>query len=372
MSANMVDLERDTLATVPHESNDDGNTARYDHPLADPTLALTAITHSSWHTALGLRLRYDTNDPTIHAAVLESFGPSEADPGANATFDAHVQLFLQHVDEAPDFRPRQPVTRSIGPLFTMAASRASVVGGDADSGRAFGFVSPTVVSYRDYLRATFVQAAFFQIAQRRSLVAVHAACLWKDGRAIMVRGDSGAGKSTLCYAALCSGWSLVAEDVVYLRTRRAHAAGPVDPADVDVFGLPWTLHLLPDAVRLFPELRSQPQFERPDGRIKLGVQVAQLFPGQTQHQTPLCPIVFVDRGGRGVQTPSLCRLGRDEARARLSATAIHYEQAAERDFGVWDAFLTQPCYVLTTCGDPLRNAAELERVPQPTPYSSSV
>lgn len=354
------------------EQDDSGNTARYDHPLDDPTLALTEVTHSSWHTALGLRLRYDTNDARIHAAVLESFGPSDVDPGPAATVDAHVQLFVQHVDEAPGFRPRQPVTRSFGPLFTMAASRASVVGGDASSGQAFGFVSPTVVSHRDYLRSTFVQAAFFQIAQRRSLVAVHAACLWKDGRAIMVRGDSGAGKSTLCYAALRLGWSLIAEDVVYLRTRRPHAGGPVNPADVEVHDLPWTLHLLPDAVRLFPELRTQPQFERPDGRVKLGVQVAQQFPGQTQHHTPLCPVVFVTRGDRGQQAPSLRLLERDEARARLAATAIHYEQAAERDFAVWDAFLTQPCYVLTTSDDPLRSAAALERVPPPMPYSSSV
>ena len=74
----MVDLERDTLATVPHESNDDGNTARYDHPLADPTLALTAIKQNDITVGKGLLQNAIDTSPTYFEAAVRSLAALDA------------------------------------------------------------------------------------------------------------------------------------------------------------------------------------------------------------------------------------------------------------------------------------------------------
>jgi len=327
-------------------------------PPEDPTLARTPVTYSTHHRAIGMHLRFETNDPRVHAAAFDSFGPFiDPDP---AIPNALIRIFVHHVDEEPGFRPRQPLVRSHGGTFWIAASRSSVVSGNVWTGEVTGFVSETIASNLDYLRTAFVQSAFLQIAQPRSLVAVHSACLARDGRAIMLRGDSGAGKSPLAYAALRRGYSLVAEDVIFLCSRSGRTDGIIPPDDIEIHGLPWTMHLLPDAADLFPELALHPAFERPDGRLKLGIRIADSFPGQALPHAPFGPLVFVTRSN--LTAPRLSTLSRPEALARLESTAIHYERDEHDEHAIWDAFLSHPAYLLETSSDPHANAAILDDV----------
>jgi hypothetical protein len=327
-------------------------------PPEDPTLARTSVTYSTHHRAIGMQLCFETNDPRIHAAAFDAFGPLvDPDP---VTTDAMIRIFVHHVDEEPGFRPRQPLIRSFGGSFWIAASRSSVVSGNVWTGEVVGFVSDTIAGNLDYLRAAFIQSAFLQIAQPRSIVAVHSACLARDGRAIMLRGDSGAGKSTLSYAALRRGYSLVAEDVIFLRSRSGQTDGVIAPDDIEIHGLPWTMHLLPDAANLFPELAVLPTFERPDGRLKLGIRIEDSFPGQALPHAPLGPLVFVTRANR--DTPRLTTLSRHDALARLDSTAIHYERDEDAEHAIWAAFLSHPTYLLETSLDPHANAAILDDI----------
>ncbi len=328
-------------------------------PPEDPTLDRTPVTYSTHHRALGLALRFETNDSRIHQAAIDSFGPLVV-PHAAIDTDALIRIFVHHVDEEPGFRPRQPLVRSYDGMFSIAASRSSVVSGSSATGTAMGFVSNTVADSIDYVRSVFVQSTFLAIVHPRSLVAVHSACLARDGRAIMLRGDSGAGKSTLAYAALRRGYSLVAEDVIFLRSRSGRTHGPIPPDDIEIHGLPWTMHLLPDAADLFPELALLPAFERPDGRLKLGIRIEDQFPGQALPHAPLGSLVFVTRGNRA--TPSLTILSRPEALARLESTAIHYERDENAEHAIWDAFLSHPAFLLETSPDPHANAAILDEV----------
>ena len=328
-------------------------------PPEDPTLARTPVTHATHQRALGLALCVESNDQRIQQAALDSFGPI-VDPDARTTPDALIRLFVHHVDEEPGFRPRQPLVRSFDGVFWIAASRSSVISGNVKCGEVMGFVSETIANNADYLRSAFVQSAFLQIAHPRSIVAVHSACLARDGRSIMLRGDSGSGKSTLAYAALRRGYSLVAEDVIFVRSRSGQTDGPIRPDDIDLHGLPWTLHLLPDAATLFPELARQPTFERPDGRFKLGITIEDLFPGQALPHAPLGPLVFVTRAVRA--TPRVTTLSRADALARLESTAIHYERDENVEHAIWDAFLTHRAYHLETSPDPHANAATLDDI----------
>lgn len=328
-------------------------------PPDDPTLARTPITHATTHHAIGLTVRVETNDARIQQAAVASFGPVvDADP--SMTPDARIRLFVHHVDEEPGFRPRQPLIRSFDGAFWIAASRSSVVSGNVRTGAVTGFVSEKIANIADYLCSAFMQPAFLQVAQPRSIVAVHSACLARDGRAILLRGDSGAGKSTLAYAALRRGYALVAEDVVFLRARSGRTRGKVSPDDIEMHGLPWLLHLLPDAASLFPELANLSTIERLDGRRKLRITIEDRFPGQALARAPLGPLVFVSRGRHA--GPRLTALTRSDSLARLESTAIHYERDENHEHAIWDAFLTRPAYLLETSDDPHANAAVLDEI----------
>lgn len=329
---------------------------RAEHPPEDPTMSTTPVSFSSTHWAIGLSLRVESNDQRVHQAALESFGPViELDET-----DAVIRLLVHHVDEEPGWTASQPLVRVHSGLFSISASRASTAMGDLRSRTASGFVSETVASNPDFLRAAFLQSAFLQFAQGGSLAAIHTACLAHgDGDiSVMLRGESGAGKSTLCYALLRRGWSLVAEDVVFVRTTRDIGTGRVQPEDIELHGLPWSLHLLPDAPFLFPELRGLPMFERPNGELKIGVDVAARFPGQARSVAPLGRLVFLRRSlsGHAVIAP----ITRDDAQTLLHATAIIDEAQISARHGLWDAFLHTDALLLETGNDPDENAALLE------------
>jgi hypothetical protein len=71
-----------------------------------------------------------------------------------------------------------------------------------------------------------VDALEFLLRNNPDTVAVHAALLSKDGKGVVIAGPSLAGKSTLATALWQTGWSLMADDLVFIdaRTRTAIAA----------------------------------------------------------------------------------------------------------------------------------------------------
>jgi len=95
-------------------------------------------------------------------------------------------------------------------------------------------------------------------------VPLHAAGILRDGVGVVIAGRSGAGKSTLAYAASRAGFSVLADDPVYVQ---------VEPG-LRVWGRHARVHLRPDAASLFPELGGLPPTELPGGKRKLVVETA--------------------------------------------------------------------------------------------------
>lgn len=55
------------------------------------------------------------------------------------------------------------------------------------------------------------------LAFQRDYVPVHSSCLLKDGKAILISGDSGAGKSTTTAEYINKGYTLMADDITFVR-----------------------------------------------------------------------------------------------------------------------------------------------------------
>ena len=120
-------MSHDLMLTVP-PSERLASASLPEFPPEDPTLARTPVTSTTWHRALGLTIRFDTNDPRVIRAAHEAYGPL-VDPDPDLPPDARIRLFVHHVDEDDAFRPRQPLVRSWAGTFWIAASRSSVISG---------------------------------------------------------------------------------------------------------------------------------------------------------------------------------------------------------------------------------------------------
>jgi hypothetical protein len=125
---------------------------------------------------------------------------------------------------------------------------------------------------------------FLSQLRNHGLMAVHGSALVKDGRAVLLRGPGGVGKTTLAYAGARSRFRLLAEDVVW-----------VDLRDGVWRGMPWHVHLLPDAGRLFPELDGRPAVLESAGKMKLEVDLDTVRPGSTATEARPGPIVLLER-----------------------------------------------------------------------------
>ena len=113
-------MSHDLMLTAPPSERPAGASLP-EFPPEDPTLARTPVTSSTWHRALGLTIRFDTNDPRVIRAADEAYGPV-VDPDPASPPDALIRVFVHHVDEDDAFRPRQPLVRSWAGTFWIAAS----------------------------------------------------------------------------------------------------------------------------------------------------------------------------------------------------------------------------------------------------------
>ena len=81
------------------------------------------------------------------------------------------------------------------------------------------------------------------LAPSLGVIALHAGCVVRDGRAILLAAPSGAGKSTISLALALRGWSLLSDDWTFV----ADAAN-----GLSVWGMQTSIKLLPDAKVYFP------------------------------------------------------------------------------------------------------------------------
>lgn len=193
---------------------------------------------SALYHPLGRTLLLETDSEAVLAIAEDTFrrfGP--ADP-----------------DRAPDIHLRLPGPPSDPP----AAFRSHVL--------LYGFLS----QLRDH-----------------GLMAVHGSALVKNGRAVLLRGPGGTGKTTLAYAGARSRFRLLSEDVVWVDLRAGLWRG-----------IPWHVHLLPDAGRLFPELDGRPAVLESAGKMKIEVDLDTIWdgrPGSTATEARPGPIVLLER-----------------------------------------------------------------------------
>jgi hypothetical protein len=212
---------------------------------------------------LGIPVRFETNSPEVLDVAEEAFGAGRDNGLAEEWIGAEpvrVRIHLSPGPELPD-PPANVRVRFREPHGIVL--RAPGVRGYSDIRRraAAARITTGMLKQRANFRYSVLEAMTLWIVTGLDRQPVHAAAVVRGGTALLLAGPSGVGKSTLTYAAQRAGLGVLSEDCVFLQE------APVPRA----WGLPGFVHLHPDAVRWFPELRGVSARIRNNGDLKLAV-----------------------------------------------------------------------------------------------------
>jgi hypothetical protein len=269
-------------------------------------------THHRRFSLMGQTVECSTNSLEISLAAEEAFSgfpPAEEKNYAPLQIGLYVQPdggFKSDQDYGN--APTKPFVQTMDHLLLISLGKYNIAAADMRSGQAFGVLTPDMARRRSVVRHVFIEAlGQAMLGLARGYIALHAACVAKEGISVLLQARPGTGKSTLAYACARRGYQVVAEDVVQVDL------GATPPR---LWGFPWRIHLLPDATRFFPELEGVRPMEQINGERKMVVRLTEAFPdAPLTHANPKL-LVFLRRGTEREQPPFRW-LSPEEARREL-------------------------------------------------------
>jgi hypothetical protein len=215
---------------------------------------------------------------------------------------------------APSFRGQKH-------LMSVVADAQNYAVCDLNQGFAFAWLTEDAVSNLPYLRYHFLEGIALTMLAARYVVPLHAACVERYGKAVLLCGNSGAGKSSLAYACARAGWRFLSDDASYLVCQR----------DRLVVGNSQRLRLRPSAGELFPEFGGFGLTPRAAGKPSIEIPTSQLSLATTDHAT-VEHIVFLNRQpGEGALRPLPMPVALAWARQAEAMDGNNHERAQTLD-----------------------------------------
>jgi hypothetical protein len=275
---------------------------------------------------------------------------------------------------APRFRlklvltPRQPARASArersepprvralagGPILCGAVEGAGFVTLNPRERAGLIVVPHALLRHAYHIRYELLEFAVYVLAARaQRLVPLHAACIGRGGRGILVFGASGSGKSTLVLQGLLAGLDFLAEDSVLVRPQGMLATGVAN-----------FLHLRADALRFLDRttraalLRGSAIIRRRSGVRKLEIDL----------RRPACRLAAAPLRIRAVLFLSARRASPDRLLVPLRRSALLERLAVSQRYAArqpgWRAFTSRvsalPAYELRRGAHP-RESVEVLR-----------
>ena len=177
--------------------------------LADPALTLC----SKRLQFAGQSVLLKTNSPTI-AQHAVSFLPvddgAESDSAdALATITVHLRESDEKCENAPWFRAR-------GHFAFARFTRCDSFWFNLRTREVYGACTPQLAEDSRRWSAHIFPTLLGILSAAIGVAPIHAGCLVRDGRGVLLTGNSGAGKSTLAIALARRGYALLSDEWTYL------------------------------------------------------------------------------------------------------------------------------------------------------------
>ena len=202
---------------------------------------------------------------------------------------------------------REPsLPRGQGHLLSIVHGPHDFAVADLTSGFAFACLSHLSISDSSYFRYYFLEPLAYVLLAARHFAFVHASCISRNGRGILLCGDSGAGKTCVAYNCAKRGWDFVSGDAVHVvRGRTDHL----------VIGRPYEIRFRETARELFPELCSVAPEVRASGKVDLELDTSELDISVALHSAAR-DVVFLERA----PVTAIEKYPRERAMPKLEAT----------------------------------------------------
>src|SRR6185437_2053544 len=197
---------------------------------ADPFMERRRASLHEGFGLLGGQFRFETDDARLLRLVKHAYSrlPPHRFTAAAPRFLVRLALTsaplpsIHTESEPPLFRPVVAAAKTL----CGAMDGANFVAVSPEQQSALVVVAPEMLDFPYHVRYEMLEFAVYLLASRaQGLVALHAACLGRDGQGILLLGPSGAGKSTLSLHCLLQGLEFLAEDSVLVRPDGLLATG---------------------------------------------------------------------------------------------------------------------------------------------------
>ena len=281
----------------------------------DPLQRTIELAHRTVLFPLGFPLALRSNDARILSAARESWGRFEQRFEASP-LDLRIVVSADGTGELPP----QPSFRAQGSLTAIVSDRFNFATFDSSRGLGFAWVQESVAADSAFFRWWFLEAMVYYLLTEQHLTPIHAGCVAKAGRGVLLLGDSGAGKSTLAFGCARLGWTFVSDDAVWMLRGRSGRR---------VLGLPQHVRLRASCAELFPELNNRPVGLAVNGKpmIQIGLNDFPTLSLAAECEVAAC--VFLRRDGS--EQPSLEHLPAQQAYERIVRGLVCYDQAPREE-----------------------------------------
>lgn len=257
----------------------------------------------------------------------------------------------------------EPRRRQPGPFAMLSApgllcgisdpSTAAVM--SAEQHAALIVVARELLRFPYNVRYELIELAVFTLAARvQGLMPLHAACVGRGRRALLLLGGSGAGKSSAVLHCALRGFDLVSEDSLF-----------VTPHSLLATGVANFLHLRRDSLRFLSAadasiIGRSPMIQRRSGVRKLEIDLRQRRFRLAPRPLEIGALVALT-GGRTRRAPRLVPMEPDEALGRLRASQPY--AAAQPGWHIFaERMRAVPAFELRRGPHPAESAAALEQL----------
>ena len=230
---------------------------------------------------LGYPVEIKTNDAAVLEGACDSFGHIRSSRSS-----AILQVRIGVTDQGGPDCPPEPTRREYNHLFSLVADVNNQALLDLSTYTNFTWLTRAVAHNKIYLRYNFLEKVVYLLLGASMVTDLHAACVGKKGKGILLCGDSGAGKSTLAYACARAGWTYTSDDTSYLIN---------ESAPPRVIGHAHRARFRPSAKSLFPELAHHPLTPRLEGKPSIEVPISELPVSSTASEAMIHSIVYLHR-----------------------------------------------------------------------------
>src|SRR5580692_2793413 len=228
----------------------------------DALLCNMELPHRGLFYPLGYPVEIITNDTVVLEAADESFGHGRL---SRTCATLQVRIGVSNEDGAEC--PPEPTRREFNHLYSLVADVRNQALLDLRSLINFTWATKAAVDNKLYFRYNLLEKTVYLLLGASVVTDLHAACVSRNGKGVLLIGDSGAGKSTLAYACARAGWTYTSDDTSYLINSSFAPR---------VIGHSHRVRFRPSAKAIFPELERFALTPRIEGKPSIEVAISKL------------------------------------------------------------------------------------------------